>query len=73
MALGLNVTLTVVVLPGVTVIGSVPAEKAKSARLAPEIARLLMTRSAVPVFFSAIGVAALVVPTSRLAKVTLGG
>ena len=47
-AVGVNVTFTVVVLPGVTVIGSVPTVKAKSPAFAPVSARFVITRFLVP-------------------------
>ena len=46
---GVKVTSTLVLLPGVTVIGSVPAVKEKSAAFPPAMARLAITRFAVPV------------------------
>ena len=63
-AVGVNVTFTVVLLPGVTVIGSVPAVKAKSPAFAPVSARFVITRLPVPELLTLIGVGALLVLTS---------
>ena len=62
-AAGVNVTFTVVLLPGVTVIVGVPAVKAKSPAFAPVSARAVIDKFAVPVFVSVIAVAELVVLT----------
>ena len=55
--------MTVVLLPGVTVIVGVPAVKAKSPAFAPVSARAVIDKFAVPVFVSVIAVAELVVLT----------
>ena len=60
---GVNVTFTVVLLPGVTVIVGVPAVKAKSPAFAPVSAKAVIDKFAVPVLVSVIVVAALVVLT----------
>ena len=70
---GVNVTFTVVVLPGVTVIVGVPAVKAKSPAFAPVSARAVIDKFAVPVFVSVIAVPELAVLTSWLPKLTLAG
>ena len=72
-AVGVNVTFTVVLLPGVTVIVGVPAVKAKSPAFAPVSARAVIDKFAVPVFVSVIAVAALVVLTGWLPKLPLAG
>ena len=61
---GVKVTFMVVLLPGVTVIGSVPAVKAKSPAFAPVSARAVIDKFPVPVLVSVIAVAELVVLTS---------
>ena len=58
---GEKTTFTVVDPPGETVMGRVAALKLKAAASGPMMARLLMTRSAVPVFVKVIGLDELVV------------
>jgi len=72
-AVGVKVTFTVMLLPGVTVIGNEPAAKAKSPAFAPVIARLEVVRLAVPVLAMMMGVTALLVFTSWLPKLTATG
>ena len=54
-AAGVKVTLTTVLLPGVIVIGTVPALSAKSVALAPVSARFEITKLPVPVLLIATG------------------
>lgn len=61
---GAKVTLMVALLPGATVIGSVPAAKAKSPGLLPAIVKLVITRLPVPELLTVIGVGVLVVATA---------
>jgi hypothetical protein len=63
-AAGVNVTAMVVVLPAVTVIGSVPAVKLKSEAFVPLITMLEIVRSAVPVFVTTRFVGVLLVVTN---------
>jgi len=63
-AAGVKVTFTVVLFPAVIVIGSVPGVKTNSVASVPVILRFEITKSAVPVLASVIGVATLVVVTS---------
>jgi len=63
-AAGVKVTFTVVLLPGVIVIGGVAAVKANSLAFVPVIARLVIIRLAVPPLLMVRIVGALVVPTA---------
>ena len=72
-AVGVKVTLIFVPLPGVTLIGSVPAERAKSAAFKPVMLKLEINRSPFPELLTAIEDAALVVFTAWLVNVTLVG
>lgn len=63
-AAGVNVTATVVLAPGATVIGSVGAGKANSAAFAPETDNAEITRFAVPLFVMVMTAGALPVPVN---------
>jgi len=70
-AVGVKVRFTVVLLPGVTVIGNVPEVKEKSVALAPVTARFAITRLAVPLLVNVSTDAALDVPTGSLPRLRL--